>query len=111
MVGRGRGGPAAHAAGRRRALTVRAGVLAAVLGVAGCTGTPAGTGPDDPGAPPTATASPAPPDAPAAASPTSVAGPAAAAPELRLTPLARIALPRGMRVTGLALAGSRAAWT
>ena len=101
MVGRGRGGPASPAAVRRRVLTVQAGVLAAVLGLAACTGTPAGTEPDDPGASPTATASPAQPaapDAPAAVGPTSAAaGPAAAAPELRLTPQARIALPPGMR--------------
>ena len=114
MVGRGRGGPAAPAAVRRRVLAVLAAVLAAVLGLAACTGTPAGTEPDDPASPTTLLPGARYRRMPARGGPASAAaGPGSGrdAPELGLTPQARIALPAGMRVAGLALGGSHLAWS
>jgi len=112
MAGRDRAGCAASAAGRRRVLAVLATVLAAVLGLAACTGTPAGTEPDDPAS---ATPPPRPDaaDAPATGLASATAGPAPAgsAGVLGLAPQARIALPAGMRVAGLALGGSHLAWS
>ena len=96
--------------------------VAAAVVLAGCTGTPP-PGPDQRATDPTS-AAPTPSASTRAALPgpgrewaaTSTRGsapvaPAPAAGPLRLSPVARVALPARMRVVGLVLAGSRVAWS